>query len=290
MPGINRLSGVLEAYQSGQYRPRGPGPGFPFIAPQQPPAATVAPPVVPPTVVPPPANLPAPSVSPMSNGSWTGYPGVMPTNFFFPSSSPAAPFSNPMSPSFGAGSIPPYPTSSQVSSGQLGQLGTAACGFITNPTARAVCIAAAGLLPGGGGGGQQNSSSANSGGCPVGYVPDGQGGCRIQGIGGYLPGDVGRQDFGWQAVNGRFGAGYVPIEIPRSIARCPAGAVLGKDGICYDHLPRGARLHNPGARPFLTGGDMRALARARQLQKTIGKLNTRFGPKKPRFLKPKKAR
>ena len=124
------------------------------------------------------------------------------------------------------------------------------------------------------------TSSSASAGCPQGYKPDGRGGCQLEGIGPYLPGDVGRQDFGWQATNGRYGAGYVPIAVQSTRRACPDGSVLGKDGICYDSLPRSQRAHNPGTKPLLTGGDVSALNRARRLQKSIGKLNTRFGPKK----------
>jgi len=251
LPGSTGMNGLLLALGGGG----------------QPPAAVVPPPAPTAPVVPPPASPPM------------YYPA--------PYATPYAPSVglNPMAPVGGSGSIPVNPWQAlpltATQGGQITQLGNAACQLISNPTARAACVAAASAVGGWLGNGQQQQQQPQQlAGCPSGYVPDGKGGCRIQGIGSYLPGDVGRQDFGWQPVAGMYGIGASPIAVARTTRACPPGFVLGKDGVCYDRLPRSARAHNPGTKPLLTGGDVNALNRARSLQKRIGKLNTRFGPKK----------
>lgn len=65
-----------------------------------------------------------------------------------------------------------------------------------------------------------------------------------------------------EAVNGRFGAAIVPSSIARETRECPAGMALGKDALCYDHLPNRDRLYPRGRRPLLTGGEMRCITRA----------------------------
>jgi len=35
--------------------------------------------------------------------------------------------------------------------------------------------------------------------------------------------------------------------------------VLGNDGLCYDHLPRGDRMWIPARKPLLTGGERNAI-------------------------------
>jgi len=67
-----------------------------------------------------------------------------------------------------------------------------------------------------------------------------------------------------QAFVGRFGPAMAPREEIRSIAVCEKGMVLGKDSLCYDHLPNRDRKYPRGRRPLLTGGDMRAISRARR--------------------------
>jgi len=66
------------------------------------------------------------------------------------------------------------------------------------------------------------------------------------------------------AILGRFGPAMVPGSVLRDIATCDRGMVLGKDGLCYDHLPNRDRLYPRGRRPLLTGGDMKAISRARR--------------------------
>lgn len=75
---------------------------------------------------------------------------------------------------------------------------------------------------------------------------------------------LGRERLQGQAVMGRFGPAAVAEDEIRSVAVCPTGMVLGKDGLCYDHLPNRDRLYPRGRRPLLTGGDMRAISRARR--------------------------
>lgn len=159
-----------------------------------------------------------------------------------------------------------------------GALTNTACSFISDQRLRALCIAASGLLPGSG------SSSGGGGGlvaptpCPKGYTRQSDGSCRVQGLGGFLPGDIGPQDFGWGTVNGRYGAGYVPIVVQRNYSACPPGSKLGKDGICYDRIARTNRKHDPGAKPFMTGGEVNVLRRAARLQKRGQKLLRKLSP------------
>lgn len=65
-------------------------------------------------------------------------------------------------------------------------------------------------------------------------------------------------------VAGLYGVGFMPSTVTRTVRQCPPGFALGKDGVCYDGLPRSKRAHDPGRRPLLTGGDMNAITRARQ--------------------------
>jgi len=71
-------------------------------------------------------------------------------------------------------------------------------------------------------------------------------------------------DFG-ECVAGRYGPGMFPTTVQRSTSMCEAGMVLGKDGLCYVKaaLSNKFRLYPRGRRPLLTGGDMRALSKAR---------------------------
>jgi len=105
---------------------------------------------------------------------------------------------------------------------------------------------------GGGGNGQQP--------CPPNTVPDprGRGFC----VSPISP--LGAETLGGEAIMGRFGPAMVPGSVIRDIATCDAGMALGKDGLCYDHLPNRDRKYPRGRRPLLTGGDMRAISRARR--------------------------
>jgi len=69
--------------------------------------------------------------------------------------------------------------------------------------------------------------------------------------------------FGGNVIAGQYGAGFVAGSRIVDVADCPRGTVLGKDGICYANLANKNRLYPRGRRPLLTGGDMRAISRAR---------------------------
>lgn len=73
----------------------------------------------------------------------------------------------------------------------------------------------------------------------------------------------GAELFASEAIAGQYGAGYIAGSRITDVATCPRGTVLGKDGVCYANLPNKNRLYPRGRRPLLTGGDMRAISRAR---------------------------
>ncbi len=58
-----------------------------------------------------------------------------------------------------------------------------------------------------------------------------------------------------------------PSMIQRAVRRCQAGYVLGRDNLCYWHLPRNSkwRKWRPGRKPLFTGGDLNAIKRAASL-------------------------
>lgn len=64
------------------------------------------------------------------------------------------------------------------------------------------------------------------------------------------------------AEMGRFGAGLQPAEFQTVTRRCPRGAVLAVDGLCYNRrdLKNADRMWPRGRRPLLTGGDLRCIA------------------------------
>jgi len=99
---------------------------------------------------------------------------------------------------------------------------------------------------------------AGNGRCSPGTIRDRTGLCVAPGSpfgAGRLEGDV---------LMGRFGPAVAADEVLRSIAMCPTGMVLGKDSLCYDRLANRDRKYPRGRRPLLTGGDMRAISRARR--------------------------
>ena len=73
----------------------------------------------------------------------------------------------------------------------------------------------------------------------------------------------GAQEFGGEVIAGQYGAGFIAGSRIVDVATCPRGTVLGKDQICYANLANKNRLYPRGRRPLLTGGDMRAISRAR---------------------------
>jgi len=72
-----------------------------------------------------------------------------------------------------------------------------------------------------------------------------------------------------EATYGRYGLALVPAQETITRAKCPPGMVLGKDGLCYESLPKRDRKWNPGAKPLLTGGEMNAINRANRAAKRL---------------------
>ena len=111
-----------------------------------------------------------------------------------------------------------------------------------------------GNLPfGGGGGGGGNGAGP----CPPPLQRSPAGNCIYPGS------PRGAEVFGGNVIAGQYGAGYVAGSRIVDVAQCPRGTVLGKDGVCYANLANKNRLYPRGRRPLLTGGDMRAISRAR---------------------------
>lgn len=213
------------------------------------------------------SRLPSGGLSVMSSRFTSSRSGVFPgTMSLTPGTTPGpGPFAQP-----GGMATDPY-----------GMLTTTGCNFITNPTARLACQAAAALLRPGGGGG--NGGGAGGGNlvpqpCPTGHVLAQDGTCMRTGLSRILPGDIGLSDEAWIPVAGRYGAGYTPAQVERVRLECPAGYVLGKDEICYDRLRKGDRKHNPGTKPFLSGGEVAAIRRANRLRKKFGRLTMGKNP------------
>lgn len=183
-----------------------------------------------------------------------------------------------------------YATPIGPASDPYGMATVAGCGMISNVALKTACMAAAALLrPGGGGNGNGNGGGGGSSlvaqTCPPGYsgtFPD----CRTTGMGRFLPGDIGVPDTAWSPVNGRYGTGVVPVAVARERLECPTGYILGKDEICYDRLRKGDRKHNPGTKPFLTGGEVAAIRKANRLKKKFVRLS---GGKNALFRMSKKA-
>ena len=75
------------------------------------------------------------------------------------------------------------------------------------------------------------------------------------------------------AVMGFFGVGLVPRVEVQTVRRCPPGMQLGRDGVCYDGLPRNSakRAHPLGIKPLMTGGDRAAIARAKRVAGSLAR-------------------
>jgi len=69
-----------------------------------------------------------------------------------------------------------------------------------------------------------------------------------------------------EAVMGRYGAAMSPAVIPQQVHRCPRGAVLGNDGLCYNRrdLRNSERKWPAPRKPLLTGGQLNAIAIAKR--------------------------
>jgi len=173
-------------------------------------------------------------------------------------------------------------------------------GFLTGGPAGAVTGAIGGYY--GTGGGETNSSPGvqNTGvggglvsGCPTGYEWDGTQ-CVQSGLGGLaariLPGGntgtiptTTAGSYG-QAVMGAWGQpALVPAQVGTinggPILRCPTGAVLGKDNLCYQKgsIPNKYRKWPRGSRPLLTGGEMKTLRKVRSLENKVKRAWTAAG-------------
>ena len=74
-----------------------------------------------------------------------------------------------------------------------------------------------------------------------------------------------------EMVSGQFGAGLEPAIRDTMTRICPRGAVLGKDGLCYNKrdIPNSQREWPRGRRPLLTGGEMRAISIAASAAKKL---------------------
>lgn len=120
------------------------------------------------------------------------------------------------------------------------------------------------LAFGGGGGG----GAVGPNGCPPGTRRSPRGNC----ISPISP--RGAEVFHGEAVMGRFGPAQVPGSQLRDVAICPTGMALGKDGLCYDHLPNRDRKYPRGRRPLLTGGDMRSISVARRAGNRLANAKT----------------
>lgn len=140
------------------------------------------------------------------------------------------------------------------------------------------------VLTGGGGGGEAQIPSGDNQAVPGNFAPSGGGGgggCQLPAIRvngtcvdptAALPG--GRPftypaGGGGELVYGMYGIAMVPAQETRTVSRCGPGMVLGKDGLCYESLPRGKRKWNPGAKPLLTGGEMNAIRRAERAARRV---------------------
>lgn len=125
------------------------------------------------------------------------------------------------------------------------------------------------------------STGTTAGPCPKGYhaTGDPRQPCAQDGISTYIPGDIGKPDYVYNPVLGRFGQGSTPVRVQTTKLGCPPGMVLGKDNVCYDHLARTHRKWNPGHKPLLTGGDMNAIRKTKSLEKRWRKVAPAFHKK-----------
>jgi len=115
---------------------------------------------------------------------------------------------------------------------------------------------------------QAHASLTGGGPCnPPLTIPDGMGGCRSTSEGVLTPAEQSLGITG-QAVAGAFGMPAMqPASEMRQRLSCPPGMVLGRDDLCYPKqvLRRDSKFRKwrPGVRPILTGGQRRAISKAR---------------------------
>jgi len=168
------------------------------------------------------------------------------------------------------------------------------CGFVHKRIGRTF----SGLLTGGFGGGiagalspdpPTRSEPARSiigrtrpvAGCPDGFEPDGRGGCNRAGIVGavqrFLPGGSTGTTVATTTAPAAFGIPTMaPFRETRLVLDCGPGWVLGMDSLCYPKkmIPNKFRKWPRGTKPFLTGGEVRTLRRAKSLEKRFKRLST----------------
>jgi len=77
---------------------------------------------------------------------------------------------------------------------------------------------------------------------------------------------------------GLYGPAIEPFFIARNIRDCPDGMILGKDKLCYNKgtISNNKRLWPKGRAPLLTGGEMRAIAKAAQAGKKFQRTKSRL--------------
>lgn len=185
-----------------------------------------------------------------------------------------------------------------LSSGQLGSLGSAGCDLISNATLRQLCQLGVNVATGGGTGGEPSvggsdtgmtgsNNLVNNGGCQPGYTKVGST-CVANNAGAYLPGGQpatlptsGTQVAGYgPAVIGSFG---IPALSPASFSevrlKCPPGAVLGKDNLCYNKssIPKKFRKWAPAPKPPVTASDAKAIRRAHSAVSRVERLGKSVG-------------
>jgi len=79
--------------------------------------------------------------------------------------------------------------------------------------------------------------------------------------------------FTGEAQMGQFGAGLVPAFESVNVRKCPRGAVLAVDGLCYNKsaIRNSDRMWPRGRRPLLTGGEMRCISVASAAARKFGR-------------------
>lgn len=91
---------------------------------------------------------------------------------------------------------------------------------------------------------------------------------------------------GQEFLKGRFGPAMEPSFRTVNVRDCDPGQILGKDFLCYESgaISNKERLYPRGTRPLLTGGEMRAIAKASAAESKIRTVAARLGvcPKPPR--------
>lgn len=204
-------------------------------------------------------------------------------------------------PARGTIAISPVAPQEDLLGGILGAIG----GLVTGGPGGAVLGGIAGYL-GTGEGETPSSPGVQTTGfgptpCPTGYRWDGTR-CVATGVGGMLErfipgGETGVLPTQPVTTTGTtMGAFGIPASMPFQVGqtqygpilRCIGGSVLGKDNLCYPKgsIPNKHRKWPRGARPLLTGGDMKTLRKINSLQGRVkrawasaGKPGNRPAPK-----------